>query len=164
MSGDALSIDVRGAALLAKLRGTQQRLQGELRREVIRLSIEVQASVKADKLTGQVLHVRTGTLRRSINRRIDETLSGVTATVGTNVKYAGVHEYGFSGTVNIKAHIRKITQAFGRPLAAPTIANVRAHTASRNLPARSFLRSTLADKAQHINTSLRSAVLRAVTP
>jgi len=146
---DGLSVSIRGEAVLARLQGMEDRLRTELRRAVTRLSITVQAAVKGDKLTGQVLHVRTGTLRRSINRKIEETQTSITATVGTNVRYAAIHEYGFDGIVGVRAHMR-----LQRP--------VRAHTRHMRLPARSFLRSTLAERTTEITETLREAAMRAV--
>src|SRR4051812_49353550 len=46
------------------------------------------------KLSDDVLHVRTGRLRRSINMKFEDNGFSVTATVGTNVVYARIHEMG----------------------------------------------------------------------
>ncbi|MEP0814518.1 MAG: hypothetical protein HRF49_07630 [bacterium] len=60
--------------------------------------------------------------------------------VRTNVEYAAVHEYGFSGTVQVRAHERKMNQAFGRPT-APFTQNVRSHSRKLNLKERRYLRN-----------------------
>lgn len=144
-----LTVEIRAEALLARLKGTHDRLQADLRRAVERLSITVQSDVKENKLTGQVLHVRSGTLRRSINRKVDEDARGIMATVGTNVIYGRVHEYGFQGQVNVREHTR-----MGH--------TVSAHTRQVDLPERSFLRSTLREREDEIKDTLRAAVLRSV--
>ncbi len=151
---DSLSIDFRGEAVMARLHGTQERLATNIRRAVMRLAIEVQAAVKAEKLSGQVLHVRTGTLRRSINYRIEEAQASTMATVGTNVEYAAIHEYGFNGTVSVSEHARR--SALGNAY------TVGAHTRRVSLAPRSFLGSTLRDKADKIQTTLRQAAIEAV--
>lgn len=56
-------------------------------------------TVQSQKLSGQVLKVQTGRLRRSITRRVESTSDGINAIAGTNVEYAKIHEYG--GTINI---------------------------------------------------------------
>jgi len=150
-----LTVSMRAEALLARLAGSQGRLQDNMRRAVDRLSIEIQGLVK-QKLSGDVLSVRTGTLRRSINRQVEEQASSVIATVGTNVRYAAAHEYGFSGTVQVKAYTRR-TPSGGT-------ANVGAFQRQMNLPKRSFLVSTLNEQANKIRTELRAAALEAVTP
>lgn len=54
--------------------------------------------------------------------------------VGTNVKYAPFHQFGFGP---VKAHQRLVKQAFGKPLKFPVWANVKAHDGG--VPARPFL-------------------------
>ena len=69
--------------------------------------------------------------------------------IGTNKVYAAVHQFGAKkgsfGTVTetVKAHMRRITQAFGRPV-KPHKISVRAHTRQAklpwgNIPARPYL-------------------------
>lgn len=177
-----LTIDIQAEQLMARLHGTQDRLTESLRSAVLRLAITVQNSVKVDKLTGQVLHVRSGELRRSINQQLTQDAKGITASVGTNVVYARVHEYGYTGTVDVRAHARKLREASTVVLQKPAngrafgiyqkrrgeltggVANVRAHALKMNLPARSFLRSALKDHETTITDTLRATALKAVTP
>lgn len=49
-----------------------------VRTEVERLGIELQRKVKESKLTGQVLKVKTGRLRRSINLKVTEGGNSIT--------------------------------------------------------------------------------------
>ncbi len=41
--------------------------------------------------------------------------------LGTNVEYAPRHQFGFVGTVHVKQHWRKMTQAFGKPIAPRSV-------------------------------------------
>lgn len=125
------------------------RVRVELRTSVLKLAIGMVAFVKEKKLSGQVLRNRTGTLRRSITHKMQEQPESIRATVGTNVSYARVHEFGWEGKV-------LIDQAFGRQLKYPVWKSVR-------LPERSFLRSSLKDKAEDIKKELRAAVRRGTT-
>lgn len=164
---DHLIVSMRAEAMLARLAGSQDRLRENLRTTITRRSITVQAAVKADKLSGQVLHVRSGTLRRSINRRIDESASGVIATVGTNVRYAAAQEYGFDGDVTVRAHTRRSALQLSakrkdRVGKSDGLINVRSFTRHMHLPERSFLRSTLKEQAPEIRQELRTAILEAV--
>lgn len=59
--------------------------------------------------------------------------------VGESVRNAHVHQFGFQGTIQIPAHDRTITQAFGIPLPSPKTFQVRAHSAQQNIPKRAFL-------------------------
>ena len=131
---------------------TRARLLADLKTEIRRVAVDVTAHVKDRKLSGQVLNVQTGRLRRSINYRVTETGTGIEARVGTNVEYARIHEFGFKGTVNVREHMRKGKQAF----------KVRAHTRRVNLPERSFLRSSLSDMRQDIDSRIARVVGRSI--
>jgi phage gpG-like protein len=75
-----------------------------------------------------------GTLRQSL-------LSVATNSkleVGTNIKYAAAHNFGFSGKVAVPAHTRIINQAFGKPI-PKTVVNVKAHSKEMNIKKREFL-------------------------
>ncbi len=54
----------------------------------------------------------------------DQVLEG---RVFTNIPYARVVEFGFSGTQQVRAHTRNITQVFGRPLGRLVPVSVSAH-------------------------------------
>jgi phage gpG-like protein len=162
-----LIVTMKAEALLARLAGTHDRLKNSLRAAVQRLGFKAQGIVKADKLTGQVLHARTGTLRRSINLKVRETDTGVFATVGTNVKYAAIHEYGFDGVEHVSAHVRRSALQMSvkrtlRDRVSEGAIPVRAHDRHMVMPKRSFLVSTLVQMSDEIQTSLRSTILQAV--
>lgn len=59
--------------------------------------------------------------------------------VGSALVYAGVHQDGFSGSVQVPAHIRRITQAFGKALQFPVYQSVGAFTRQMAMPARPYL-------------------------
>ena len=133
---------------------TRAHLLIALRTEIQRIAVDVTAHVKDQKLSGQVLKVQTGRLRRSINFRVTESATGVQATVGTNVEYARIHEFGFRGSVNIKAHLRKLKS--GKKAA------VRAHSRNVNLPERSFLRSTMREMQSGIDQRIARVVAQSI--
>jgi HK97 gp10 family phage protein len=151
------------AQVIAKLKELPQKTQQSLTRAITKLAIELQSKVKQDKLSGQVLKRRTGTLSRSINREITETANAVTGQVGTNVEYAAYHEYGFHGTQQIKEHLRTIKQAFGRPI-EPRSVTVAAHSRKVDYPAHSFLRSALHDMDATIRAGIADALHEAIKP
>lgn len=138
-------------------------VRSELVAGIGRLALRLLTRVKARKLSGQVLNVRTGRLRRSINQRVTDTGSTITGTVGTNVSYGRVHEYGDQRVITVKQHLRLVKQAWGRPLAKPRRVMVSSHARQQNMPARSFLRSALRELAAEgvIDRELASAVARA---
>lgn len=133
----------------------------EVKGSILRLALKLVAKIKSEKLSGQVLRVRTGTLRRSISHRIIDTQTEMTAEVGSNLKYAAAHEYGFRGTVSVREHLRQIKQAFGRPI-QPTSVLVSAHSRNMNLPERSFIRSAIRDMTPEISREINEAVRRGI--
>jgi phage gpG-like protein len=155
-------VSVDTSRLDAKLHRVPKSVEASVLRAVRRLAINLQGYVKDQKLSGQVLHVRSGTLRRSINQEVTQSGSVIKGIVGTNVSYARPHEYGFSGAVQVREHLRTITKVFGRPLANPVTQTVRAHTMNVNLPERSFLRSALKDFEPRILAELKAAASREV--
>jgi phage gpG-like protein len=141
-----------GEELTTKLRRMPVAIGDALEKEAHRLAITMQGRIITEKLSGQVLHVRTGTLRRSITYKVTRDASKVEAIVGTNVKYGALHEYG--GTV--PQHQRLLTMVFGRPLRFPVWATVKPY----ELPERSFLRSTLRAMRAEIVESFTKAMQR----
>lgn len=163
-----LVVSVRAESVLALLRGYPNRLTDAMVRVVNRFTLELQARTK-EKLSGEVLHVRTGTLRRSINRKVELRGSNVVGTVGTNVEYAAAHEYGFDGEVTVRAHVRRVasrtlTELRGtrRRMSVQGVAFVKEHTMHMHVPERSFLRSALAELEPGFAPAVRKAAAEAL--
>lgn len=174
-----LTFDLNADALMAHLRAYPERVARSVVRAMERSTILVQAQAKSNKLSGQVLHVRTGTLRRSINREVRASGTTIEGIVGTNVEYGAAHEYGFKGTVTVREHMRRITtnskaKALGkmpkyggyerkrRYFSGST--PVHSHTRTVNLPERSFLRSALKDMQPAIGLQFQRALIEAWKP
>ena len=145
-----------------RLRALPDGIRSRVVDSIGRLTLRLQRKVMQEKLTGQVLKVRTGTLRRSIDQRLVTDQSAVSGIVSTNVGYGKAHEYGFQGPVTVKEHLRLGKQAFGKDLKYPVWATVKAHTMNQNLPERSFLRSALADMRPEIMAELDRAIAEGV--
>ena len=92
--------------VLARFKGLSARLRQELRKSMLKAVIDLQGHIKADKLSGQVLHVRTNTLRSSIEQRVEETSDSVIGTDSTNVVYARLHEYGGTVTRHARSSLK----------------------------------------------------------
>lgn len=144
-------------AVIRMLSAKVPMLTNAIRASVVRSSIALVRYVKENKLSGQVLHVRSGTLRRKVNYRVTESASEITGSVGVKLKYAAAHEYGLDTEEFIKSHLRTVKQAFGRPI-NPVQVTVRAHSRHMKLPERSFLRSSLREMTPEIQQDLRLAV------
>ncbi|MGR2663673.1 HK97 gp10 family phage protein [Chromobacterium haemolyticum] len=144
------------------LRQFHPQVQRNVEATIGRLTLKLLAKVKAEKLSGQVLNVQTGRLRRSINRRIAGAgTTSIAGFVGTNVEYGRRWELGFDGTETVREHLRLVKQAWGKPI-APRMATVKAHTRKVELPARSFLRSALTEMEGEIVSALSEATRKGI--
>lgn len=146
---------IGGEAAVQRFERMPAKLHVELKVGIARAALLVQRDSKEDKLSGQVLKVRTGRLRRSINTKITDTETRVVGTVGTNVEYAHIHEYGFDGIVSVREHLRAAKGG--------AESTVRAHQRHVHMPERSFLRSALNDMAEPIKREFEQAVQRSLS-
>lgn len=153
---------IGGDAIAAVLKAYSDGVQSAVEQSIGRSVLKLQREVMQNRLSGQVLNVRTGNLRRSIHQQVTSSGGLVVGEVNTNVRYGVAHEYGFAGTVNVKASMRQIRQAFGRPLKSPRYVQIRAHTRNVKLPERSFLRSALRDMKPDIEADLQKSIERAL--
>lgn len=148
--------------LLERLRALPDTVNSGLVRALTQIGIDLQRNVQQDKLSGQVLRSRTGALKSSVELRVDQEAGGVTTSVFTDLRYAAAQEYGFAGTVSVRASLRRIREAFGRPIAEKTI-SVRAYDRRMDLPERSFLRSALEDMTPAIREAVESGLAETVS-
>jgi len=166
---------VGDAEVVQKLDSIDARLKRELRSGIGRATLQLQRQVKQDKLSGQVLKVRTGTLRHSITQAVKASGETVSGIVSTAVKYAPFHEYGLSKTVTVREHVRDVVQSFREvtrkgvtsrkaELLHMNKGTVRAHTRNVDYPAHSFLRSALREleASGMIREEIDAAISRAI--
>lgn len=145
--------------LLARLDSMPDALRRVLTGKMMALALRLQAHIQKNKLSGQVLHARTGALRRSIHPKIDQRSTGVWAKVlsSGDVKYAGIHEFGGK----TKAHViepRK-GQALAFMIGGTQVFAKRVNHPGSQMPMRSFMRSALGEKAAEISTGMKAAVI-----
>ena len=168
-----LSARIVGAeTVVMRLATAPAHVRERVRTEVDRLGIELQRKVKESKLTGQVLKVRTGRLRRSINLKVTEDGNSITGSVGTNVAYARRFEIGGTWSENVKAHVRRNREQIkaatyttkdgktkvGSKGRSSGAIPVKAHTRSVTVKPRPFLAPVLEEMRNPIRTRLAQAV------
>lgn len=149
---------IGGDVLAAVLRSYGGKVQTAIVQSIGRSALRLQSEVMDNRLSGQVLNIRTGNLHRSIHQQVTSSGGLVVGEVNTNVRYGVAHEYGFAGTVNVKDSMRQIRQAFGRPLKSSRYVQIRAHSRNVKLPERSFLRSALRDMKPEIEADLQKSI------
>ena len=127
------------------------RTRQSVHREMLAVTTDLAGYIKREKLSGQVLRRVSGDLSRSVSP--SSTINGdiILGTVGTNLFYGRIHEYGFNGRVAVSAHARSGKHG---------TYNVRAHERTVTMPERSFLRSSLQEQLPDIRQRLASALVR----
>jgi len=109
------------------------------------------------KVSGQVLQVRTGNLRRGWTMRQPEPLPGeigFLGGIGTAVEYDPIHEFGFEGSVSVRAHSRQ--SKGGKAY------DVRAHARQVSVPARPHARPAMLESRPEIQAFHEKAVTKAL--
>jgi HK97 gp10 family phage protein len=131
-----------------------------LRQAVEAEAIKLTAYVKEQKLSGQALKTQTGTLQRSINYQLQDEGDRIAATVGTNLVYAGIHEYG--GTT--RAHVIEAREAktLAFQMGGQDVFFKRVNHPGSHMPERSFLRSSLEENAGGIRVAIEAAVAEGI--
>lgn len=131
------------------------------------IAIELEAYVKTEKLSGQVLNVVRGNLRRSIHNAVTQAAALIQGMVFSDgsVKYARIHEYG--GTINhpggtayfvsYAGGVGGVTFVSNKSGLSEHLPRTKPHTIT--MPERSFLRSALADMRGAIATRLQQAAV-----
>jgi hypothetical protein len=107
------------------------------------LGVALQQTVR-DNLGGKILRKRSGRLTASVDVAVTSVGRDVGVAVGVaGVPYAAYQEYGFHGSETVRAHLRTVKEAFGRPIAPHAVA-VRPFARRVEYPAHSYLRAALA--------------------
>jgi hypothetical protein len=143
-----IDIELTGADEVGeRLRSFPDRVRSRLASVLERLGGTLGDRVR-DKLGGDVLHTRSGRLAGGLTLAVDagDETSVTLGIDGDAVPYAAYQEFGFHGSETVRAQLRTIREAFGRPIAPRQVA-VCGYTRRVDYPSHSFLRSALAEIA-----------------
>lgn len=154
---NGITVEVDDSRLRVRLAYIPDRLMTALKRETTVLRLQMEALVK-NKLSGQVLNVRTGALRRSIFSDQTQGSTSVTGRVAqsADVPYGRIHEYGGKTSAHdiIPTRGKVLAFAMGGKMQFATIV----HHPGSQMPERSFMRTSLAEMQQEIVDGYQRAV------
>lgn len=152
-----LSVSINDSAILARLDAMPAEVHAALLRKVTALDLQLEAKVK-NKLSNDVLQVRTGNLRRSIFSSVDDSPTAVIGKVASSgdVKYAGIQEFG--GTTPPHDILPSKAKALHFMAGGKEIFAKVVHHPGSHIPERSYLRSSLADMKDAIVEGMTEAV------
>ena len=142
---DKIEVRILGTkAVLEGMRRRAKRVNGAVLEAMQRIVIGLESHVVTEKLSGQVLHRRSGVLSGAVHGVAGMGANGQVigrVSVGKQAWYGKLHEYG--GIFTVPAHTRKITHFFGHQFpkgqTARALAQVRTYV--MKVPERSFMRS-----------------------
>lgn len=168
-----LNIQLHGdQQLVQKFESAGPRARAELERAITKLCLILEGNIKNEKLSGQVLHVRTGNLRASIHtvpvESSGDVITGRVASSG-DVKYGAIHEFGGKTPAHLIYPKNAQALAFegSRPNASfvgpgnVVFAKYVNHPGS-TMPERSYMRSALGDMKEQIRRELQVAIKKSV--
>ena len=155
------TVKVDSQQVIASLDSLPSRVARSLLVRVNVLAIQLATRVR-QKLSGEVLQVRSGDLRASIFEQVSQTSTSVTGTVGSSgdVKYAAIHEYG--GTIPAHDIVPNKATALAFIWQGKQRFFRRVHIPDVQMPERSYLRSSLAEMVGDIRGGLQEAVQEAL--
>jgi hypothetical protein len=193
MSVPPIRIEIPPAAqaLIARAQSWPRAFTRNLIAQLDKLNSETVGHISQHRATGKgpfppaegKLGVRTNRYRNAL-RHSKAVVSGaaIESAIGNNVKYAGVHERGFAGTVTVKEHRRSNAmldllevkgaivprwESFGlrgrKTQVASGIVRVRAHQMAMNMPARAPIRRGIDDRLPSYGPALGAAIVAAFT-
>lgn len=147
-----------------QLHDQNNRIKHEIRQTISALTQKMMGSV-ITKLNGSYLKVGEGRLWQSVTNTVnvnENYIEGKVLAGGTYVKYTFIHEFGLTGAVNIKSHLRQIKQAFGKPI-TPRQVLVKAHSRNVQFRERRFMRDSLDEIAKIVPKNIDAAIQRGLS-
>ena len=141
-------------------RDTASRIHDALFKKATAYALLLESHIKADKLSGQVLNVRTGNLRRSIFSGVDDNGDTIEiwAKQSGDVKYGAIHEFGGKTAAHDILPMKAKALHFivgGKEIFAKIV-----HHPGSVMPERSYMRSSLEDMKDSIIAGLKDAVVK----
>lgn len=158
----SISLDAKSRATLARIHSAGPRVQSAIRGAVDRenqLTVGQIVQTKLSRRGSRTLGVITNRLRNSIHATSATITSdgAITSSIGSNVTYAGIHEFGFTGEIRVRSHSRRIAQIFGKKI-SPTEIFIREHTRQVSVPERAYIRTTIEERAENYRATIGAAI------
>lgn len=114
-----------------------------------------------EKLSGEVLNTRSGALTDSISSFFDDEGSAVSVAASSGgVPYAAIHEFGGKSAAHDIVAVKAKALAFS--VGSGEVFAKRVRHPGSTIPARSYLRSALAEMRDEITTGWKQAVLESL--
>jgi phage gpG-like protein len=148
-----IGIDDSCSAALAAM---PERIRDALVAKSNALAAALQQKIQ-QKLVGEALQTRSGALAASIVASIAEEPQSIAVRIAsTDVKYAAIHEFG--GTIPPHQIVPDKAKALAFVVGGKQVFAARVQIPAVTMPARSYMRSSLAEMAEAIREELGDAI------
>lgn len=158
-----IGLEVTGdTALLAKLDATTGKVRAAAKTSLDLWATELAGYIKAEKLSGNPLHRRSGALSRSVYPDKRETADAVSggARAGLDVPYAKIHEYG--GLIPAHQVVARNAKALAFTVGGTLRFAKSVQIPAVQMPERSYMRSALREQAPEGIAELKAAIAEAI--
>jgi phage gpG-like protein len=156
-------VSLKGAEqMIARFASFAARLAASASAAAGRIGARLEGRVH-DKLGGEVLHRRSGRLDAAQTTIVTASAGAISVSVGFDPRdapYGAIQEYG--GTTRAHLIAAKNAKALRFSLADALVFAKRVHHPGSRIPARSFLRSSLAEEGDAASDDLADAVMEAL--
>jgi len=145
----------------AALGAMPERIRAALVAKAGVLAAKLQAKI-GQKLSGEVLQMKSGALAGSIGVTIEETSGGVAVRLATSadVKYAAIHEFG--GVIPPHEIVPDKAKALAFLVGGKQAFAARVNLPAIAMPERSYMRTSLAEMADDIRDELAATAIEAI--
>lgn len=178
-----IALTPESTRFLARLDQAPVQMQKQLLRVIDRENLYTVGKIQSERLSRRgpdTLGVVTNRLRSSLRaaRAVLGAAGEILSSIGSNVLYAAVHEFGFDGEVTVRAHTRRIFEKLGagstiaifdprtgrisrrkRKVRQPGVVQVREHERHMVMPARAYIRRTLQERSGNYTIAIGQAVI-----
>lgn len=145
----------------AALGAMPERIRAALVAKAGVLAAKLQAKI-GQKLSGEVLQMKSGALAGSLGVTIEETSGGVAVRLATSadVKYAAIHEFG--GVIPPHEIVPDKAKALAFLVGGKQAFAARVNLPAIAMPERSYMRTSLAEMADDIRDELAATAIEAI--
>ncbi len=147
---------VDASAVIRKFQNVPAAVRGQLLKTMTSIGFDLTGYIQQTKLQGQVLHHRTGNLSSHVHPQTNDDGKTITTKVGIDsnaVPYAAVHEYG--GYIHVPEVSGPLMVFEGQ---GGTVFTRKHRAFTVNMPERSYMRSSLAERRDDYIRQIDGAV------
>lgn len=154
-----IDIQIQGdQAIQAKFNSMSEGIRKALIKKITVLTLKLESKIIIEKLSGQILKVRSGDLRRSIFQKVLQNATSVDGQVySAGVNYARIHEFGGKTAPHL-IEPKSADGVLAFSVGGKTVFAKSVNHPGSLMPERSYMRSSLKEMSSEIINEINVAV------